>query len=192
MERHVVTQDGARYRSQVRAPWSPAQLVAGVVGLILVVIGGVALARGGVNFSDIPATISTVAGMHYTCLSALVQLVAGVILIGCCVHPDTAKSAMVVYGVVMLAFGLIIAIDPSGFVGDWNANEGNGVLYIILGVILLLAAALSPIFFSRSRTVEEHTGTVADAVPPAMAPTTVRPVAARPVQATDQWGRPLA
>ena len=145
--RSVVAEDGSRYRVSDRPPWSPAQLVAVAVGIILVVIGGVALARGGINFSDIASTHSTVAGFGYTCLSALVQLVVGVIIIGGGVFPGAAKGTMAFFGVVLLAFGLIVAIDSTPFVNNWGYSRSTGVLYAILGAVLLVAAAVSPVFY---------------------------------------------
>ena len=145
------SQEGARYRVSAGAPWSPAQLVAVAVGVVLVVIGGVALARGGINFSDISLTHSTVAGLHYTCLSALVQLVVGVIIIGGGAYPDSAKGTMAFFGVVLVAFGLIVAIDPTAFATTWGYTEANGVFYIVVGVILGVAAAISPVFTPGAR-----------------------------------------
>jgi len=162
--RSVVTQDGSSYRVSDRPPWSPAQLVAVAVGVILVVIGGVALARGGINFSDIASTHSAVAGFGYTCLSALIQLVVGVLIIGGGVFPDAAKGTMAFFGVVLLAFGLIVAIDSTPFVSQWGYTRSTGVLYAILGAVLLVAAAVSPVFYSTRRTRSATSSTV---TPPA-------------------------
>jgi len=189
MQQQVVSQEGARYRVSRHAPWSPAQLVAVAVGVVLVVIGGVALARGGVNFSDISLTHSAVAGLHYTCLSALVQLVVGVIIAAGGAYPDSAKGTMIFFGVVLVAFGLIVAIDPTAFATTWGYTEANGVFYIVVGVILGVAAAISPVFSSRSQTVHQASSGAVTAAPAAapMVDATGRPVA--PV--VDAAGRPL-
>jgi len=90
-ERSVVTDGESNYRVTERPPWSPAQLVAVAAGVVLVVIGGVALARGGIHFDAVPFTHSTVIGLHFTCMSALIQLVAGVLLLGGGAYPDAAS-----------------------------------------------------------------------------------------------------
>lgn len=161
-ERSVVTGGESNYRVTERPPWSPAQLVAVAAGIVLVVIGGVALARGGVHFDAVPLTHSTVIGLHFTCMSALIQLVAGVLLLGGGAFPDAAKSTMAFFGVVLLAFGLIVAIDPTPFFNMWGYTTANGVFYAVVGGVLLVAAAVSPIFFSRRRVVSGGGTTYAD------------------------------
>jgi len=184
--RQTAVYDGASYQVSERPPWTPAQLVSLVAGLVLVVIGGVALARGGINFSAIPTTHSTVAGLHFTCLSALIQLIVGVILIGASAYGPAVKESMAVMGVLLLGFGLIVAIDPTAFYNDWGYTAANGVFYAIVGAILLLAAALSPVFFSSRRraTHSQMTGTGSETVAAAPAPPAGQPV-------VDRWGRPV-
>jgi peptidoglycan/LPS O-acetylase OafA/YrhL len=123
---------------------------------LLVVVGGVALARSGVNFSNVPATHSTVAGLHFTSMSALVQLVAGIFLLAGGAYPDTAKGSMAFWGAVLLAFGLVVAIDSVPFFNMWGYTRSNGVFYAVIGGVLILAAAVSPIIFSRRRVVSSQ------------------------------------
>jgi peptidoglycan/LPS O-acetylase OafA/YrhL len=151
--RQVAAEDGTETRVVERPPWSPAQIVAVISGIVLVVVGGVALARSGVNFSNVPATHSTVAGLHFTSMSALIQLVAGVFLLAGGAYPDTAKGSMAFWGAVLLAFGLVVAIDSVPFFTMWGYTKSNGVFYAVIGGVLILAAAVSPIIFSRRRVV---------------------------------------
>ena len=70
--------DEAPTRSRVveHAAWSPAQIIGLAGGVVLIVIGAIALSRTGTDFSNIPATHAAVAGFGFTCLSAAVQLAA--------------------------------------------------------------------------------------------------------------------
>lgn len=156
----VVTRDGSSQRETRRAPWSPAQLVAVAAGTVLVVIGGVGLARAGVHLSPsvIPLTHTRVAGLGFTSLSALIQLIAGVVLLGGGAHPDTAKSTMAVVGVALVAFGLIVAIDPTPFFTMWGYTTASGVFYTVVGAVVLVAAAVSPVFSSRRRVTTASSG----------------------------------
>jgi peptidoglycan/LPS O-acetylase OafA/YrhL len=139
-----------------RPPWSPAQIVAVIAGIVLVVVGGVALARSGVDFKNVPATHSTVAGLHFTSMSALIQLVAGVFLLAGGAYPDTAKASMAFWGAILLAFGLVVAIDSVPFFNMWGYTKSNGVFYAVIGGVVLVAAAVSPIIFSRRRVVSSQ------------------------------------
>ncbi len=168
------TRGGALVRETRRAPWSPAQLVAVAAGLVLVVIGGVGLARAGLHLSPsvIPLTHTHVAGLGFTSMSALIQLVAGVVLLGGGAYPDTARSTMAVLGVVLVAFGLIVAIDPAPFATMWGFTTASGVFYTVVGAVLLVAVALSPVFSSRREMVARSSdATTATPVDPGTAPT---------------------
>lgn len=149
MQQTVVTDGESHYRVTERPAWSPAQLVAVVAGIVLIVLGGVALARGGVHFNAIPFTHSAVVGLHYSCLSAIIQLAAGVLLLGGGAYPDAAKSTMVFFGVVLITWGLIVAIDAQPFYNLWGYTTADGVFYVVVGAILLVVGAVSPIIFSR-------------------------------------------
>jgi hypothetical protein len=151
--RQVAAEDGSVMRAVERPPWSPAQIVAVIAGIVLVVVGGVALARTGVNFSDVPATHSTVAGLHFTSMSAVIELMAGVFLLAGGGYPDTAKASMAFLGAVLLAFGLMVAIDSLPFFTMWGYTKSSGVFFAVIGGVLLVAAAVSPIIFSRRRVV---------------------------------------
>lgn len=156
-EDRVVATDDASTRVARQTWWSPAQLVALAVGLTLTVIGGVALARSGLEMHDVPATRVMVGGLHSTSMSALIQLVTGVLVLAGAAVPSTVKSTITLFGVVLLAFGLIVAISPTSFTTMWGFTTANGVLYAVLGGLLLLAAAVSPVYFSqRQVTTRRH------------------------------------
>jgi hypothetical protein len=168
--RQVARTAGASYRVSNRAPWSPAQLFVAVAGLVFIVIGGVALARSGVNFHNIPLTRVEVAGLWFTSLSALITLIAGVIMLVGGIDPDAAKATTWFFGIVLIAFGLIVAISPQSFTNMWGYTAANGVFYVVTGAILVLAGGLSPVFYSRREVVSEQQIVDDQGIPPAAAP----------------------
>jgi hypothetical protein len=119
--------------------------------MVFIVMGGVALARAGLHFDAIPFTRTQTAGLWFTCLSALVELVAGVIMLAGAIDPVAAKATMWFFAVVLIAFGLIVAIDPLPFTNMWGYHIANGVFYVVTGAVLILAAAVSPVFYSRQQ-----------------------------------------
>jgi hypothetical protein len=151
----VVSEDGATLREVKRAAWSPAQIVAVVAGLLFVVLGGVGLARTGTDFSNLAASHAQVAGMWVSPLSAIAELVVGVLILAGGAYPAGAKGTMSVFGVILLAFGIIVAIDPTPFYREWAYTKTDGVFYAILGAVLLATAVVSPVFFSRRRVVTQ-------------------------------------
>jgi hypothetical protein len=149
-----------------RPAWSPAQVFGVAGGVVLIVIGAIGLARTGTNFSNIPLSHATATGLHLTCLSAVVQLGAGVLLLGACVFPDSAKSAMTIFGVLLVVWGIVIAADTARLFTMWGYTKGTGIFYIVVGAILVLTAAASPIFFSSRREISRELRATTDASAP--------------------------
>ena len=145
-----------------RPAWSPAQIFGVAGGVVLVVIGAIGLARTGTNFSNIPATHAMAAGLQFSSLSAVVQLGAGVILLGASVFPGSAKSAMAFFGVLLVAWGIFIVADVTRLFSMWGYTKGTGIFYIVVGAVLVLAGALSPIFFSTRSHVSRGPPASAD------------------------------
>ena len=162
-----MTQEGAAQAESTslvveRPAWSPAQVFGVGGGVVLIVIGAIALARTGTNFSSIPLSHAMAAGLHFTCLSAVVQLGVGVLLLGACVFPDAAKSAMAFFGVLLVVWGIVIAADTTRLFVMWGYSKGTGIFYIVVGAVLVLSAALSPIFFSSRREVRRESRATTD------------------------------
>ncbi len=149
----VVTEAGTRSRIVEHPSWSPAQIVAGLAGLVLTIIGAIALARTGTHFSNLSATHAQAAGLYFSALSAVVQLVAGVLLLGTAVFPESAKVGLALFGVLLLAWGIIVAADTSRLVGTWGYSSATGIFYAVMGAVMLLVAAVSPIFYSSRRRI---------------------------------------
>jgi hypothetical protein len=142
------------YQRIEHAPWSPAQAVVLASGLMFAVIGGIALARTGLHFDNIPATHAQAAGLRHTSLSAVIELGIGVVLLGVGAVPGAARGLMTFFGVVLLGAGLVIAIQPSSFHRWFGYDAGNGVFIAVIGGVLMLAAMVSPVIWgARDRRV---------------------------------------
>jgi len=131
-------------------PWSPAQLVAIVGGIIFLVIGGIALARTGVGGS-LTGTHVTVAGTGQTQLMAYLELIFGALLLAAGSIPGAGRGGMTFLGLISLVFGIIVAAQSSSFYHSLGIGSGFGVFLIIVGVILVVAAMISPIYWGRDQ-----------------------------------------
>ena len=155
----IVTDDTVVRREVVRAPWSPAQIVALVIGAILTVLGGVALARTGLNF-DPDAARTTVAGLEHTALLAVLELVTGLVLIGAASVPGAPRETMRVVGVILLLLGIIIAIEPGGTHRALGTSTGHGWFWAVLGIVLLMSAMVAPTIYDADLRAYVRRGTV--------------------------------
>ncbi|MGH9169399.1 MAG: DUF4383 domain-containing protein [Acidimicrobiales bacterium] len=149
---------GATTHEVAHAAWSPAQIVTVVVGLFLLVTGAVGLAHTGFNFSSVPSTRRTLLGMPFTSVSALAELIAGVVVLAPSAAPRAAKATASVLGVIILAWGLIVALDTAPFGRYWAYDRQDGILYVVIGAVLLVTAAVSPVFLSRREVRVTDTG----------------------------------
>ena len=58
---------------------------------------------------------------------------------------------MTFLGMVALAFGMAVLIAPDSLHRATGAHSGTGWAYIVIGAISMIAASVSPIFFTGDR-----------------------------------------
>jgi hypothetical protein len=127
-------------RTAVREPFGVAQLFSLGIGIFLIVIGAVGLARAGVHHIDSPTVV--VGPFTMTPLLAAVNLVLGLIgLIGA-TGRAAARGVCMFIGPMMIAAGIVALIQNVRVLG-WN--RADGAIYIILGAAALIAAFLTPL-----------------------------------------------
>lgn len=131
-----------------RRAWSPAQFVAGIIGLILTVTGGVALARI-LPTSSLTAETTTVFGIGHTALMAIITLGAGLLFLSEAAAPLDVQPGLVFLGVMSLAFGLIVVIEPAAFDGALGLGEAGGWFYAVVGAVSAITGMISPTIVSR-------------------------------------------
>jgi hypothetical protein len=134
-----------------RQSWSPAQGVALIIGVIFVVIGGIALARTGIDIKHLSTKHVQVAGAGQTQLMAYLEIVFGLLLLIIGSVRDAGRGGMIFLGLVALIFGLIVAAQPSSFLHPLGIGRGYAILLIVGGVILLGAAMSAPVYRSMTR-----------------------------------------
>ena len=156
----VYVENGAR-------SWSPAQVLALVVGLIFVVLGGVALLRVGIGIENIFEPTTNVAGLAYTPLLAIIELVFGLILLALGAFPG-ASDGIVFLGLLALAFGLLLVIEPAAFQESIAAGRAHGWFYVVTGGLTALTGLAAPAVMRRSSAtrVEERRAEPAEERPP--------------------------
>lgn len=127
--------------------WTPAQILALVLGVVFVVLGGVALLRTGIGTNVFEPT-ATVAGLAYTPLLGMIEVVFGLILLAAGAFPG-ASDAVVFLGVLALAFGLLLVIEPGAFQESLAAGEAHGWFYVVCGGLAAATGLLTPTIMRR-------------------------------------------
>jgi hypothetical protein len=134
-----------------RQPWSPAQLVSIILGIVFVVLGGIALARTGVDFNRLTSKHVEVAGSTQTQLMGFLELLYGALLLVAGSIPGAGRAGMSFLGIVALVFGIVVVAQPSSFFHSLGVGSGYAVFLIVVGAVLMVTAMVSPIYWGFSR-----------------------------------------
>ncbi|HEX2026698.1 MAG TPA: hypothetical protein VHF25_01725 [Nitriliruptorales bacterium] len=127
--------------------WTPAQILALVLGVAYIVLGGVALLRTGVGSSVFEPT-TQVAGLAYTPLLGMVEVIYGLLLLALGAFPRAAQG-VVFMGVLALAFGLLLVIEPGAFRASIAAGRAHGWFYVLTGGSAAVVGMLTPVLLRR-------------------------------------------
>jgi hypothetical protein len=157
------TEDPAPERgtSQIQSmAWSPAQLIAMAIGLFFAILGGVALARTGLDLNDVhqPHEVVGWGDWHHTPLLGLIELGFGVLMLVAAVVPGGSRVLMGLLSVTAVGFGIFVLADAApARLHNWlGVHDANGWLYVVLGATGIVAGMFSPIMWHRREEIRGH------------------------------------
>jgi hypothetical protein len=154
VDRELEEREMESHRTMSWMSFSPAQLIALAGGVALIVMGAIAVIRGG--FDDVQAHTS-VWTFHHTTLMGLVTIGFGALLALGGMAPNLSRAMMVFLGVVALAFGIIVVIEPAAEFHEWlGVHDRNGWLYMIMGGAMLLLGLIAPVFTGSDRVYDRR------------------------------------
>lgn len=140
-----------RRADRIREGFAIAQAVSLAAGIFFVVTGAVGLARGGVDSMTGP--VVTVAGLSMTPALALGHLALGVLLAAGVADRGLARGMLTFAATILFALGIVVLIEP---IRQLGARAGNGVAYVIVGVVALGATLATPLVaIDEERRIEE-------------------------------------
>jgi hypothetical protein len=97
---------------------------------------------------------TTVIGMGFTVVMASITLLIGFVFLAGAGRPLDARAGIISLGVGMLAFGIVVFVEPNALGGALGVNETSGVVYAIVGLVAAIAGIASPTMVSRRATEE--------------------------------------
>lgn len=133
-----------------RSRFTVGQAVSGLLGLLLVVAGGVAIAR--VGFDSFTGETVAVLGLGHTLLMGLIDVIVGLIFLSSASTMFGVRSTLIGLGSLALAFGAVVAIEPGPFVDILGDGRALGVAYVVIGTVALAAGLSTPTFVTSSET----------------------------------------
>ena len=153
--REVVDTGDVRSETRVsssRFVFSPGQIVAGVLGIIVAIIGIIAISRGGIDGSlNVP--VVNVAGTDQSAMLGLAEFAAGLLLILGAMSYG-ARGLIAFVGVVMVIGGVVLGAAGTTILNDVGTSQGTGWALMVGGIIALVAVSLGSIVRTR-RHVEQ-------------------------------------
>lgn len=151
VEHHEVVESGdARTDTKVatsKLVVSPGQVLAGVLGVVIAVIGVITVARGGIDGSlNVP--IVRAAGFDQSAMLGLIELGLGLLLIlGALSY--AARNLIVAVGVVMVLGGVLLGAGGPTILRDLGTVHGTGWTIMVAGIIAIVAGSLGRIIRTR-------------------------------------------
>ncbi len=139
--------------TETESRFSPAQVVHAAIGVFLVVLGIVALVRGGLE-GDLTDPTFELIGITHNAAVGLGELVLGALLLLSAASAYGRFLGLLV-GLAMVAFGAVLVADD-GFAEDVATEQALGWLAIALGGAAVLFG-LIPARHVRRRTVDRAT-----------------------------------
>jgi len=140
---HAETVRRARYGS-----FSPAALIAGIVAVVLLILGGITVARGGFDKIDDPINV---AGTTATTLLGLIELGFGLLLLIAAL--SRAREAIMLLGILGAVAAFVAVFQPTNGHDSLRIERGFAVVLAIALVVVVLSALL-PTFSHSSAEVE--------------------------------------
>jgi hypothetical protein len=155
VEHHEVVDTGdARTETKVatsRLVVSPGQVIAGVLGLVIAVIGIMAVSRGGID-SSLNVPMVRTAGLDQSAMLGIAELAVGLLLILGALN-DAARGLIVGVGVVMVLGGVFLGAAGTTILRDVGTVHRTGWTIMVGGIIAIIAGSLGRMVRTR-RTVK--------------------------------------
>lgn len=121
-------------------PRNAVTVAGGVVGVVLLVIGLVTLARTGLPTESFTEPTTNVGPFSRTPLMGIVEVLLGVLVVAASATAD--KSSLAAIGLIALVFGIVWLIEPGAFGELLGVGRETAVLYVVLGVVALAAGSI--------------------------------------------------
>ena len=151
VEHHDVVETGdTRTDTRVsssRLVVSPGQVIAGILGLVIAVIGIIAVARGGIDSSMNEPMVKTV-GLDQSAMLGAAELGLGLLLILGALN-YAARGLIIGIGVVMVLGGVFIGAAGNDILHNLGTVHGTGWVIMVAGIIAIVAGSLGRMIRTR-------------------------------------------
>lgn len=147
----VTTPTGTARSTERSSRFSPGQVITGILGVVLAVMGIVAVTRSGIDGS-LNQPVTEIVGITHSSYVGLFELFVGLVLL---LGASSAgyRGAAGFAGALLIVGGVVLAAGNLRVLLEVGAKQSTGWMSIVLGAIAISAAML-PSLVRTSRVVE--------------------------------------
>jgi hypothetical protein len=137
-------------RTAYASRFAPDSLIAALAGLLLLVVGLIAVVRGGFN-GPMSDPVVSVIGFTHTTLLGLIEITIGL----CLLLSGAARSRTgeVFFGAVLGIGAFVGAVQTTSFKKSLALESGLAWLAVFGAIVVVLAALVMPRFARNSTTI---------------------------------------
>jgi hypothetical protein len=143
---------GTRVRKAYSSHFEPDAAIAALVGLVLLLVGLIAITRGGFD-GKMSDPVVKVLGFTHTTTLGLIEIAIGVCLL--IAGATRSRPGALFFGAVLGVAGFVGAVQTDSFSTSLALESSMAWLAVLAGVVVVLTAMMLP-RFARHSTVIEH------------------------------------
>lgn len=147
----VVAAPASQVRVAYTSRWEPDAIIAAIGGLVLLVVGLIAITRGGFD-GPMADPVVTVLGFTHTTTLGLIEIAFGLFLLIAGVSRSRAGATF--FGTALGIAGFVGAVQTESFDESLALESSMAWLVVLLGAVIALSALMMPRFARHTTTVE--------------------------------------
>jgi hypothetical protein len=140
-------------RTTYTGRFAPDTLIAGLVGLLSLIIGLIVLVRAGLS-SPLSKPVVSVLGFTHTAMLGIIEVAVGLFLLT--VASTRSRSGAAFGGLVMVVGGVVGVAQYRSFADTLALERGWAWVILLAGVLVAATALLLPRVARRSSTVRQR------------------------------------
>jgi hypothetical protein len=146
----VAPVSAGQVRTAYASRFAPDAIIAGLVGLVILVVGLIAIVRGGFDGSMRDPVVEVLGFTHTTTLGLIEIALGAMLLIS---GAARSRSGGIFFGAVLGVAGFVGAVQTKSFVKSLALESSMAWLAVLAGAIVVLAALMLPRYARQSTTI---------------------------------------
>ncbi len=143
---------GGQVRRAYNSRFAPDAIIASIVGLVILVVGLIAVVRGGFDGPMSDPVVDVVGFTHTTTLGLIEIVIGAALLIS---GATSSRSGAVFFGALLGIGGFVGAVQAESFETSLALESSMAWLAVAAAVIVVLSALVMPRYSRHSTTVEQ-------------------------------------